>query len=198
MQDPRLFCWPEARCAPYWAPHNLDWICTLFMLFAHDCWLMHTVSGNHQWICFLDDLAGPTGLDQSIEECKCLSTVSLAGAWDGDLRAVGALGALRWPHLPLMSCNSVPIQCIGENKCDSIIACAVFHFNSCMFTKHRSGGPSLLQSIGYSGEDKISRGDCPHLQLLLPAGKIQGVLPERQSTISSRSKLVLCSYLIHC
>ena len=24
------------------------------MLLTHDCWLMHTVSGNHQWICFLD------------------------------------------------------------------------------------------------------------------------------------------------
>ena len=82
---------------------------------------------------------------------------------------------------------------VSQHHCMCCFSC-----NSCMFTKHRSGGPSLLQSIGYSGEDKISRGDCPHLQLLLPAGKIQGVLPERQSTISSRSKLVLCSYLIHC
>ena len=24
------------------------------MLLTHDCWLMCTVSGNHQWICFLD------------------------------------------------------------------------------------------------------------------------------------------------
>ena len=27
---------------------------TPFVLFAHDCWLICTVSGNHQWICFLD------------------------------------------------------------------------------------------------------------------------------------------------
>ena len=26
------------------------------MLLTHDCWLVCTVSGNHRWICFLDDV----------------------------------------------------------------------------------------------------------------------------------------------
>ena len=27
------------------------------MLLTHDCWLTCTVSGNHQWICFLDNVS---------------------------------------------------------------------------------------------------------------------------------------------